>query len=302
MSSPQRLENAQNLLPTYLFPEETDDLRDFSTLPHNPNTYNPPQFPTNTENLANFSNLSEKIPANTSQNLPECSTASHIQGKAASFCDLPGKSRAKKPVIRCEHPGCDKEFAYLSELKRHSAVHCKETAILCEICKKSFSRRDNLKAHLRIHTEEKPYICEYPGCKQRFQGHSSLKNHEKKHIKQGFQCNFSDCLKNFAGKEELNRHYIVGHDCDPQFLEDLTKKSEEDEDGKREKAQFLKRLQQEKQKNLRSFDFKFENCNEFLDSLLSKEDSEDKEKKKKLVSFDVFFDDLQKFSGKKPEV
>lgn len=65
---------------------------------------------------------------------------------------LSAKNRGKSVI--CEFPNCGKKFSYLSELKRHSTIHCKEQSFVCSTCKKSFTRADNLKAHERLHSAE----------------------------------------------------------------------------------------------------------------------------------------------------
>lgn len=191
-------------------------------------------------------------------------------------------SDAKKPENasnKCDFPNCGKTFSYLSELKRHSNIHSKDQNFICSNCQKSFARKDNLKAHERVHFEEKPYECNYPNCNEKFKNPTSLKHHFSKHSIQGFKCNFLKCMKNFQTEKDLNKHLICYHQSDPFIIEGFAEKQQK----KKKKIEKNENSQNTVEK------FKFENSNEFLDSLFA----DSKTSKKIEKSFEIFFDELQ---------
>ena len=51
---------------------------------------------------------------------------------------------------------CDKEYAFMSVLKKHIISHGGEKPYSCKTCGRKFARKSDRDRHERIHTEEKP--------------------------------------------------------------------------------------------------------------------------------------------------
>ena len=66
-------------------------------------------------------------------------------------------------LIKCEYPGCQKQFLDNLNLKKHYKFHFPSRKIhFCPYpgCNKSFTASYNLTIHYRIHKGDKPYECE----------------------------------------------------------------------------------------------------------------------------------------------
>lgn len=239
----------------------------------------------------------------------EYSTASHIYNTQNEFhipLDFPEYNTSKneteslsqkkeKNPLKCDFLNCGKTFPYASDLKRHAATHNKKEGFTCSVCQKIFTRKDNLTAHERIHSNDKPFECTYPGCDEKFKNHSSLKNHSLKHVVQGYKCKFMKCLKKFDDKKEMDRHYFLIHGCDPLLIDQVAKNSDDDDEKTKEKKkEFVSKINQNESFQKKSKKFKIQNCNEFLDSLISSNSNIPNQ-----PNFDVFFDDLQSFTSHK---
>ena len=90
----------------------------------------------------------------------------------------PARDRA-----RCQHPGCDKQFAWPQDLSKHvRKCHSGEPPRFeCphEGCGKRFFERKLLVAHERTHTDERPFACPHPGCDKAFRARNALAYHVK---------------------------------------------------------------------------------------------------------------------------
>jgi chemotaxis protein histidine kinase CheA len=84
---------------------------------------------------------------------------------------------------RCQHPGCDKQFAWPQDLSKHvRKCHSGEPPRFeCphEGCGKRFFERKLLVAHERTHTDERPFACPHPGCDKAFRARNALAYHVK---------------------------------------------------------------------------------------------------------------------------
>ena len=85
--------------------------------------------------------------------------------------------------VRCQHPGCDKQFAWPQDLSKHvRKCHSGEPPRFeCphEGCGKRFFERKLLVAHERTHTDERPFACPHPGCDKAFRARNALAYHVK---------------------------------------------------------------------------------------------------------------------------
>ena len=316
------LDDPQNIVPTFVTEDDSSNFKKTHDETEQNNLY----ISQNISSCGIFgSNPSENIQRNTdlnchSSNL-EYSTASNypqsqkLQNKPfdegfdrLNDEKLLNAKKSKKEPIICEFPGCGKIFPYLSDLKRHSTSHTKSQNHVCNICQKNFSRLDNLKVHERTHNKEMPFECDFPGCGEKFKNQGLLKYHLQKHLlDRQFKCEIKTCLKSFTKKGELIRHYFVSHECDATaFIERLGEKSEVPPN--KPEIEFKKptfeaksyHSKNEKEK-LRQQNLKFtilNDQNDFLNSLLA----DDKKSELANKSFDVFFDDMQTKTIKKPEI
>ena len=90
---------------------------------------------------------------------------------------------APRERVRCQHPGCDKQFAWPQDLSKHvRKYHSGEPPRFeCphEGCGKRFFERKLLVAHERTHTDERPFACPHPGCDKAFRARNALAYHVK---------------------------------------------------------------------------------------------------------------------------
>ena len=116
----------------------------------------------------------------------------HDESKAFK-CDVCLKLFCSKTLLKSHyrtHTGekpfacqiCDRKFALKSDLVRHQATHSDDRPFKCSICPegKYFKTKNCLNQHMVYHNEPK-FSCIY--CDHKSYTKSSLKAHEKTHIK-----------------------------------------------------------------------------------------------------------------------
>lgn len=86
-------------------------------------------------------------------------------------------SENSKPFT-CSHPGCDRSFARVQNLRSHSRCHLTTAPHACPTCGHGFKRTTDLQRHIRtMHTpnDMKPWPC--TKCGKRFGRSDALKRH-----------------------------------------------------------------------------------------------------------------------------
>ena len=122
-------------------------------------------------------------------------------------------------LIKCNFPGCSKQFMLYINLKKHYKHHYPSKKIhFCPFpgCNKSFTASYNLTIHYRIHKGDKPYECE--NCGKKFFDRANYKYHVTiKHVEINAKdrtCQHKGCFhKSKTIKQRLMHHDKLEIEC-----------------------------------------------------------------------------------------
>lgn len=84
-----------------------------------------------------------------------------------------------RATFDCPEPGCDKQFGYAKDLRRHELTHS-PMKINCLICEKTYTRLDNLRRHQR---QEHPFKDSPPDYHTSLRGSASKPVHVRSSIR-----------------------------------------------------------------------------------------------------------------------
>ena len=116
----------------------------------------------------------------------------------------------KEMKFKCDV--CEKSYFSKSELKQHSAVHCKDKNFTCEECGKNFAAKHHLVRHSKTHFGLKPFECEI--CHKQLADKTGFIAHVRNHRgERPFACTF--CDKTYTIKRHLTTHLKIHSSARP---------------------------------------------------------------------------------------
>lgn len=104
---------------------------------------------------------------------PSSSTKSSSYSRKSSV-----SSSGSDKTFNCSHPGCDRTFSRIQNLRSHMRCHLVTTPHNCKTCGLGFRRTTDLQRHIRtmhVPNDQKPWAC--PRCPKRFGRSDALKRH-----------------------------------------------------------------------------------------------------------------------------
>jgi uncharacterized C2H2 Zn-finger protein len=87
-------------------------------------------------------------------------------------------SAGTEKIYPCTHPGCDRTFSRIQNMRSHMRCHLATAPHECKQCGLGFRRTTDLQRHIRtmhIPNDQKPWAC--PKCPKRFGRSDALKRH-----------------------------------------------------------------------------------------------------------------------------
>ncbi|KAF7234386.1 hypothetical protein EG68_12048 [Paragonimus skrjabini miyazakii] len=116
-------------------------------------------------------------------------------------------------TFKCTHPGCKRVFSSVSGLDKHSVVHRKEEAHICDYpkCGRRFLYSSDLTHHRQTHeNKSEKYKCTYDNCGESFRTRLDLRTHSVVHRGDlPYECPNADCKMRFRFEGLLKRHELV---------------------------------------------------------------------------------------------
>ncbi|XP_063075246.1 uncharacterized protein LOC134465499 [Engraulis encrasicolus] len=141
----------------------------------------------------------------------QCEVCGRVLSNATSLAEHARLHTGERP-FSCGK--CDKAFPTLRGLNRHVQTHVAEKQHRCTECGKTFAYQFTLAKHQRHHTGEKPFQCAM--CDKRFFTKSDLVIHIRSHTgEKPFSC--TQCNMRFKHRMALNIH-MQGHRGEKRFI------------------------------------------------------------------------------------
>jgi len=131
--------------------------------------------------------------------------------KALRSHEYTAHTGGEKPY-RCSREGCNKEFLWPCQLKRHEHYHDKKYECTSVGCAEQLGSWKQLVRHRRQHHNAKRHACTECGIK--FLTNSALKVHRKVHgeTRDVFHCPFEDCPRFYYFRRNLDSHIRSSHE------------------------------------------------------------------------------------------